>query len=97
MHAAANGWYFYSGAAAAYERRQIERGQDYGYSQLLETSNHDRAARALHIEPNELPTDLVTREQFEAFVDSLTDHYAHQATIARTVLTSVSNGERVEA
>ena len=38
MHAEANGWYFYSGASAAYERRMIAEGRDYGYSRNLETS-----------------------------------------------------------
>lgn len=96
MHAKANGWYFYSGKAAAYERRQIAAGRDYGYSRLLESSDHDRAARALHIDPTDLPDDLADREQFEAFVDSLTEAYAHQAAVARAVMSSLTDGERVE-
>lgn len=96
MHAKANGWYFYSGQAAAYEREKIAAGQDYGYSRQLERSNHDRAARALNIEPGELPTNLATREDFDAFVDSLNETYAHQAQVARAVISSLADGERVE-
>lgn len=88
MHAKANGWYFYSGGASAYERAMIAKGRDYGYSRLLETSDHERAARALSIDPAELPTGL-TRDQFEAFVDSLAQRYADDAAEARRVLESL--------
>lgn len=97
MHAKANGWYFYSGQAAAYEREKVAAGQDYGYSRQLQLSNHDRAARALHIEPGELPTNLATREDFNTFVDSLEETHAHQAQVARAVISSLTDGDRVEA
>lgn len=96
MHAKANGWHFYSGDAAAYERRQIEAGRDYGYSRMLEMSDHDRAARALNIDPADLPTGL-TRPEFDTFVDSLADRYTADAAEARQVLDSLTDGEGVEA
>lgn len=95
MHAEANGWYFYSGKAAEYEREQIARGNDYGYSRQLETSDHDRAARALNIPPADLPTGL-DREGFAAFVASLSDRWAEQAQAAREVLAGMIDGDGVE-
>lgn len=89
MHAKANGWYFYSGAAADYEREQIANGRDYGYSRMLETSDHERAARALNIAPDVLPTNL-NESEFHAFVDSLADTYAQQAATARAVIASLT-------
>jgi len=50
MHAEADGWYFYSGKSAEYERRMIAEGKDYGYSRNLETSDHDRAALAAMVD-----------------------------------------------
>lgn len=96
MHAEANGWYFYSGGAAAYEREQIARGHDWEYSRLLETSDHDRAARALNIPPADLPTGL-TREGFAEFVRSLAERWAGQADAARVALASMIDGDGVEA
>lgn len=95
MYAKANGWYFYSGDGAAYERRQIAAGRDYGYSRNLETSDHDRAARALAVDPADLPTGL-TREEFAVFAESLAGRYAENAAEARRVLDSLTDGEGVE-
>lgn len=88
MHALANGWYFYSGKAAAYEREQIAAGRDYGYSRLLEKSDHARAAEALRVDPNELPRDL-DEEGFTTFVESLKDRYLADAARARAVIASI--------
>ena len=90
-HAKANGWYFYSGKASAYEREHVARGQDWGYSRQLETSDHERAARALNIAPDVLPVGMDETE-FHAFVDSLADTYAAQAQAAREVIASLENG-----
>jgi hypothetical protein len=95
MHAEANGWYFYSGKAAAYEREQVAAGRDYGYSRQLETSDHDRAARALNIPAADLPTGL-DREEFAAFVAGLADTWAEQARAARETLAAMIDGDGVE-
>lgn len=95
MHAKANGWHFYSGGSSEYERRMIANGKDYGYSRMLKVSDHDRAARALHISPDELPTGL-DKAGFEAFVDSLTERYAADAARAREVMAAMVDGEGVE-
>ena len=95
MHAEANGWYFYSGKASAYEREAVAAGRDYGYSRLLETSDHDRAARALSIPPADLPTGL-DREGFAAFVASLAERWAGQASAARAALAAMIDGDGVE-
>lgn len=95
MHAKANGWYFYSGGASAYERQSIAEGKDYGYSRLLEKSDHDRAAQALHIAPVDLPTGL-SRDEFDAFVDGLAGRYAEDVATARQVLADMVNGFGVE-
>lgn len=94
IHAKANGWYFYSGKASAYERESIARGQDWGYARLLETSDHDRTARALHISPDVLPVGL-DETAFHAFVDGLADTYAAQAQAARDVIASIENGGHI--
>lgn len=90
MYAKANGWHFYSGAAADYEREQVERGYSW-YAKQLETSDHDRAARALRVSPEELPTGL-DKEGFYAFIDSLTERYAADAAKAREVMASMTDG-----
>lgn len=95
MHAEANGWYFYSGKAADYERGMVTAGQDYGYSRELETPDRDRAARALHIPAEDLPTGL-DREGFSAFVASLADRWQEQANAARAVLAQMIDGDGVE-
>lgn len=95
MHAEANGWHFYSGASAEYERRMIAEGEDYGYSRNLETSDHDRAARALSISPDVLPAGL-DREGFAAFVASLRETWAAQAQAARDALDAMIDGDGVE-
>lgn len=95
MHAEANGWYFYSGKAADYEREQIAAGKDYGYSRLLEKSDHERAAEALNISPEDLPTGL-DREGFSAFCRSLADTWAAQAQAARAALAAMRDGDGVE-
>jgi hypothetical protein len=91
MHAVANGWYFYRGAAAAYER------EHYGdaYVERLGT-DHDRAARALHVDPADLPTGL-DRDGFTAFAAALADAWQAQADAARTALAAMIDGEGVEA
>lgn len=91
MHARANGWYFYSGKASAFERDQVASGHDYGYSRLLETSDHDRAARALNIAPELLPRGL-DEVGFNAFVDSLADTWFQQAQKARDVIAAFEAG-----
>lgn len=78
MHALENGWYFYSGQAERYERQSIKRGHDYGYSRLLEKTNHDRAAGALVIEPTSLPEGM-SREGFAKFFEGLKVTYAKRA------------------
>lgn len=95
MHAEANGWYFYSGKAAEYERAQIAAGKDYGYTRQLETSDHDRAARSLNIPSSDLPTGL-DREGFAAFCRSLEATWAGQADSARAALAAMVDGEGVE-
>lgn len=94
VHAEANGWYFYSGKSAEYERQQVAAGKDYGYSRLLETSDHDRAARALSIPPTDLPTGL-DREGFAQFCRSLKGEWAKQAAEAREALESMIDGQGV--
>lgn len=96
MHAEANGWYFYSGKAAEYERVKVAAGQDYGYSRNLEMSDHDRAARALSIDPAELPGGL-DKEGFSAFCASLRDRWAGQAEAARAALSAMVDGDGVES
>lgn len=95
MHAKANGWYFYSGGASAYEREKIAKGQDWGYSRNLQASDHDRAAQALNIDPADLPAGL-DREGFHAFVDSLANRYADMAQRAREAIESLTDGQGVE-
>ena len=88
MHAKANGWYFYSGQAAAFEQDTLTRGKDYGYSRNLLVSDHTRAAQALHLEPEQLPRNL-DEAGFEAFVDSLAFTYRKRARQARQLLISL--------
>lgn len=95
LHAVSNGWYFYSGAAAEYERRQITKSNDRGYSAGLLVSDHHRAARALHVDPSELPESL-TKEGFTAFVASLVTLHQSQADAANAVLTALVDGDGVE-
>lgn len=95
MHAKANGWYFYTGQAAAYEREKIAHGEDYGYSRNLRESDHVRAAKALHIDPTELPADL-DEHGFSAFVNSLAERYRAQAQHARELLDSLIDGDGIE-
>ena len=96
MYAKANGWYFYSGDASAYERLQVEKRNLTGYyAKMLETPDHERAARALHIPPADLPTGL-DHEGFEAFVDSLTERYAADAQRAREVMAEMVDGMGVQ-
>lgn len=91
LHARENGWYFYSGKASAYEREQVAAGRDYGYSRLLEISDHERAARALNITPWLLPGGL-DESGFNAFVDSLAGTWAQQAQKARDVIAAFEAG-----
>ena len=83
MHAAVNGWYFYRGGACEYETRHY--GADY--AARLGT-DHQRAARALHIDAAELPEGL-DRAGFEAFAESLRPHWAQMAADARALFDSL--------
>lgn len=76
MHAVANGWYFYSGNARAWEEA---RGQWRG------VSDHDRAARALHIPPADLP-EYLSHSGFVEFAESLRPVWEQQAAAARELL-----------
>lgn len=95
MHAVANGWYFYSGKAAAYERQKVAEGKDYGYSRMLEESDHERAARALNIPAGDLPEGL-DEAGFKEFADSLAGVWARQAADARAALDAMKDGDGVE-
>lgn len=87
MHAEANGWYFYSGAHVAYELK------NYGQSYIdRHGTPHERAARSLHIGPDELPEGL-DREGFSSFVRSLPDRWATQAQAARDAIAAMNHGE----
>ena len=89
MHAEVNGWYFYSGASAAYEL------DHYGPAYVERMgSDHDRAARALHVAPADLPTDL-DRDAFRAFAAALADTWQAQADAARAALDAMTDGEGV--
>lgn len=92
MHAEANGWYFYSGQAATYER---SKGPDSYYAKMLETPDHVRAAQALNIAPDLLPEGL-DREGFVAFCQSLASMWADRASVARDVLAEMVDGDGVE-
>lgn len=94
MYAVENGWHFYSGAASRYEREQIARGHDYGYSRALETPDHDRAARALRIAPANLPQGM-GRAAFEAFADTLRERWCEEARAGIGVLESMIDGQGV--
>ena len=77
------------------ERAKVAAGQDYGYSRQLETSDHDRAARALNIAPEDLPTGL-DKESFSAFCQSLADVWRAQAQAARDTLAAMVDGDGIE-
>lgn len=96
MHATANGWYFYSGGAAAYERSQIARGRDYGYSRMLERSDAQRAADYLRIDVADLPTGITTRWAFDRFAETLADRWAQDAATAVAILDALVDGDGVE-
>ncbi|QQO39271.1 hypothetical protein SEA_RUDY_89 [Microbacterium phage Rudy] len=95
MYAKENGWYFYSGSASAYERREMASGARLAAYQKHQLSDHDRGARTLRVSPDELPTGL-DRAGFEAFVDSLTERYAADAARAREVMAAMVDGQGVE-
>lgn len=90
MHAAANGWYFYSGKARAYELNSY--GEKYVEAQ---GTDHERAARALHIDKLDLPVGM-DADDFTTFVGSLTQVWADQAAAAREVLEGLVDGDGVE-
>lgn len=91
IHAATNGWYFYSGAAEAYELKH------YGQAYVDRAgSSHDRAAEALHIHPGELPVGM-DMAAFRAFAATLTNRWAEQARVAREVLEAMVDGDGVIA
>ena len=91
MHALANGWYLYTGKSAAYEREHY--GEEYA---TRNGTPHEQAARALHIEPADLPEGL-DKDAFVAFADGLADRWAAQAQAARDALTAMVDGDGVEA
>jgi hypothetical protein len=91
MHGVANGWYFYTGESEAYERQHY--GEEYVKRQ---GTPHERAARALHIAPEDLPTGL-DRDGFAAFCEGLAGRWAGQAQAARDALAAMVNGEGVES
>jgi len=80
MHAVANGWYFYSGKA-----REWEEARNESWHNREGLTDHERAARALHIPPADLPEGM-DKEQFEAFAESLRTRWAEQARAARELL-----------
>ncbi len=80
MGAIANGWYFYSGKASAYERDS--------WSNPEGLSDRERAARALHIPVDDLPEGL-DREGFTSFAESLRERWAAQAAEAKAVIESL--------
>lgn len=90
MHAEANGWYFYTGESARYERQHygVEYAAQFG-------TDHERAARALHVSPAELPAGL-DREGFAAFVVSLAPRWAAQSAAARAAIDALTDGDGVE-
>lgn len=80
MHAVANGWYFYSGAARGYEESRNESWHNpEGLSDL------ERGARALNIPAADLPAGM-DKEQFAAFAESLRGRWAEQARVALELL-----------
>lgn len=79
IHAVANGWYYYSGKARAWEESRAN-GRIEGM-----LSDMERAARALHIPVEDLP-ECMGREAFEAFAESLRPRWAAMAATAREVL-----------
>lgn len=90
MHALANGWYFYRGGGREYELRHY--GQEWIERQ---GTDHERAARALHIPPGDLPEGL-SESEFRAFVESLADRWRDQAAAAREVISALVDGDGVE-
>lgn len=97
MHALANGWYFYSGDAARYERWFIEQVYHYSYySKLLEKSDHDRAAEALGVSPVSLPTGM-SKEEFTTFYEGLKPAYARRAKRGIALLNSLPDDTKGES
>lgn len=91
MHAEANGWYFYSGAHVDYEQKNY--GEEYI---RRHGSPQERAARCLHIDPDELPAGL-DKEQFSELCRHLAEHvWPRQAKVAKQILESMTDGEGVE-
>lgn len=78
MHAVANGWYFYSGAAHEYKRNSP-------YSPEPTDTPHECAARTLRVSPEELPRGL-DREGFEAFAETLRDRWQEEANRGKALL-----------
>jgi hypothetical protein len=83
MHAAANGWYFYTGRARQHDL--VTYGQ--AYVDRLGTA-HDQAARALHISPAELPEGM-DKAGFDEFVASLAPRWAQMAAEARALIVAL--------
>lgn len=87
IHAVANGWYFYSGKARQYEEDQVESGNAW-YAENYERSDHERAAAALHIPVEDLPTGL-DREGFETFAQGLRPRWKEQARVALEIIENI--------
>lgn len=83
IHAKANGWYFYSGQATEYEREHY--GTEYAERH---GTPHQRAAKALHISADELPTGM-THDEFDKFADALENSWRVQAGEARALIESL--------
>jgi hypothetical protein len=94
MHAVVNGWYFYSGECSTYERARVAAGENL-YSENLKMSDHDRAARALRLGPDELPTGL-DKQGFADFAESLKDRWLRDAAAAREVMAAMVDWDGVE-
>jgi hypothetical protein len=83
MHTVTNGWYFYSGGHIDYETK------NYGPEYITRQGTpHERAARALNIPAEDLPTGL-DKTDFEAFAKSLRDRWSQQARTAIELLESL--------
>ena len=84
MHAVANGWYFYSGAA-----RRYEESRSIGYANPEGLTDRERGARALQIPASDLPEGIATRDDFAAFAETLRPRWLRRAAAARALLESL--------
>jgi len=84
LHARANGWYLYSGDSRRHELEARAKGRTW-YGHTEPADDHIRAARALNIEPDELPRGM-SREEFERFCDGLEIIWRERAEAGRRFL-----------